>query len=356
MSSKRTLFISGAAFLAMVAVFVAAIDWSKNDEIAANKLIVRTPKQSRPIQTVTPTPPPEVARTPVQTEPRETVVPEPETPKEVTYQEAETAFLDKQYDEAVNLFTRYTERKRENPWGFYMLGLSAWKAKDFDKAEAAFERALALDQRHVKSWINLSRVLLDTDRPAEALSKIDEALALDPESNAAYRLQGRAYHQLGQIENASDAYRRAIRIDDQDAWSMNNLALIHIEEERFDAAVPPLARALELRSDIAVFFNNLGMALESTGHFRAASEAYEAALSLDGSYEKASANFARADLVLEDPTLEPVDLAAAAQRFVDEIDSRNELTIASERPDFAGPQTDAVAVSDADSTESDGDQ
>ena len=52
MSSKRTLYISGVAFLAMVAVFVAAIDWSKNDEIAANKLIVRTPKQSRPVQTV----------------------------------------------------------------------------------------------------------------------------------------------------------------------------------------------------------------------------------------------------------------------------------------------------------------
>ncbi len=356
MSSKRTLYISGVAFLAMVAVFVAAIDWSKNDEIAANKLIVRTPKQSRPVQTVKPTPPQDVARVPVPTEPRETVVPELETPREVTYQEAETAFLDKQYDQAVDLFTRYTERKSENPWGFYMLGLSARKAKDFDKAEDAFGQALALDQRHVKSWINLSRVLLDTDRPAEALSKIDEALALDPESNAAYRLQGRAYHQLGQKENALDAYRRAIRIDAQDAWSMNNLALIHIEQGRFEEALPPLARAVELRSDIAVFFNNLGMALERSGHFRDAAEAYEAALSLDGSYEKASANFARVDVVLEDPTLEPVDLAVVARRFVDEIDSWNEVAVASEQPDFAGQQADVVAVSDADSTESDRDE
>jgi tetratricopeptide (TPR) repeat protein len=356
MSSKRTFYISGAAFLAMVAIFVAAIDWSKNDEIAANKLIVRTPKQSRPVQKVKPTPSPDVARVSVQTEPLETTVPEPEPPKEVTYEVAETAFLGKQYDEAVDLFTRYCERKGENPWGFYMLGLSAWKAKNYDKAEVAFGQALALDQRHVKSWINLSRVLLDTDRPAQALSKIDEALALDPESNAAYRLQGRAYHQLGQTENALDAYRQAIRIDDHDAWSMNNLALIHIEEGRFEEAVPPLARAVELRSDIAVFFNNLGMALESTGHFRAAAEAYEAALSLDGSYEKASANFARVDVVLEDPALEPVNLVAVAQRFVDEIEGGNELTIASEQPDFAVPQTDAVAVSDADSTESEEDQ
>jgi Flp pilus assembly protein TadD len=353
MSSKRTLYISGAAFLAMVAVFIAAIDWSENDEIAANKLIVRTPKQSRP---VTPAPPQEVSATPIQTEPVEPVIPTLESQKEVTYEDAEAAFLEKNYGEAVELFTQYTETKSENPWGFYMLGLSAWKSKDFDKAEVSFGEALALDQRHVKSWINLSRVLLDTDRPAQALSKIDEALALDPESNAAYRLQGRAYHQLDQKENALDAYRQAIRIDDQDAWSMNNLALIHIEESRFDEAVPPLARAVELTGDIAVFFNNLGMALESTGHFRAAAEAYEAAVSLDGSYEKASANFARIDVVLEDPALEAVDLAVMAQRFVDEIKSWNEVTVASEQPVFAGQQADAVAVSDADSTESDGDK
>ena len=132
MSSKRTLFISGVAFLAMVAVFVAAIDWSDNDKITSNKRIVRTPPQSR---RAAPEPPQEVAETPTRAEPAEPVIATPEPPKEVTYKDAEAAFLDTNYGEAVELFTRYTERKSGNPWGFYMLGLSAWKARDDDAYE-----------------------------------------------------------------------------------------------------------------------------------------------------------------------------------------------------------------------------
>ena len=49
-----------------------------------------------------------------------------ETPGEVTYDEAEDAYRERRYRDAVMLFTRYTELKAENPWGFYMLGLSAW--------------------------------------------------------------------------------------------------------------------------------------------------------------------------------------------------------------------------------------
>lgn len=353
MSSKRTLFISGAAFLAMVAVFIAALDWSDKEEVTSNKLIVRQPQPSRP---VTPAPSPQVAESTAASAPLEQVTPAPEPPREVTYEEAEAAFLAKNYGDASDLFARYTDRKPENPWGFYMLGLSAWKAGNSDAAEYAFEQALALDQHHVKSWINLSRVLLEADRPTDALSKIDEALALDPESNDAYRLQGRAYYQLGRTNDAEDAYRRAIQIDDQDAWSMNNLALIYIDQGNFDEALPPLARAVELRSDVPVFFNNLGMALERSGHYRAAARAYETAVALDTSYEKASANFARIDVVLEDPALDPVDLVAAAQRFVEEIKSWSDVEVASEHPDITGPDAAAVATSDSDSTRTDGNQ
>src|SRR5262245_1668788 len=37
----------------------------------------------------------------------------------VTYESAEAAYSAGRYPEAVELFTTYTERKPENPWGFY---------------------------------------------------------------------------------------------------------------------------------------------------------------------------------------------------------------------------------------------
>jgi tetratricopeptide (TPR) repeat protein len=271
-------------------------------------------------------PPPDITLPPPPPE-AETVLasePSPEAPREVMYDEAEAAFLEGRYGEAVLLFTVYSEARSANPWGHYMLGLSAWKAGELERAEAAFERALELDPGHVKSLVNLSRVLLDGGRAYDALLNIEEVLAVDPESNAGLRLLGRANHQLGQPDEAIDAYRQAILVDETDAWSMNNMGLILIEQERFAEALPPLARAVELRDDVALFQNNLGVALERSGYFRAAEETYKSALAIDGSHVKARGNLARVELSVEPGDLAPVDLGELARSFIDEVEGWRE--------------------------------
>jgi len=245
-------------------------------------------------------------------------------PRVVTYEEAETAYSERRYGEAVALFESYSERKPENPWGHYMVGLSAWKAGEYERAEDAFGRALELDHDHVKSLLNLSRVYLDTERPQDALTRIEEALELDAGSVVGQRLKGRAYHELGQLDDAIDAYRQAILADEQDVWSMNNMGLILIEQGRHQQALLPLARAVELRGDVAIFQNNLGMALEHTGHFRAAEAAYREAVAGDPGYGKAQENLSRVEVVKEDPNLEPVDLEQLARSFEDEVDGWRE--------------------------------
>ena len=275
--------------------------------------------------------------------------PASEMATEVSYEAAETAYNEQRYAEAVELFTRYSDRESENPWGFYMLGLSAWKAGENERAETAFVKALELDPRHVKSFVNLSRVLLDTGRPRDAMEKIDAALAIDPQSNAAYRLKGRASALLGQTDEAIAAYRRAIQIDERDAWSMNNLSLIYIEGGRFDEALPPLARAVELVCDEPIFFNNLGMALEGTGRYRAAEDAYNSAVALDDTYSKAAANLTRIDGVVEEPGVEPVTLETLAQRFIEEVATWKEAVAVGGTPDPTGAPVDATTAGQTDS-------
>jgi len=285
--------------------------------------------------------------TTIRLKPGEEVARVPEPPKEVTYEEAEAAYNQRSYKEAVELFTLYTERRNANPWGYYMLGLSAWKAGDHVLAEEGFEKALELDGLHVKSWLNLGRVLLDMGRPDDALAKIDEALLIDPESNVAYRLRGRAYHQLGQSEEAVSSYRRAILIDNGDAWSMNNLGLVLIKQELFEEALPPLARAVELRDDVAVFKNNLGMAFERTGHFRAAEDAYSSAVAIDEAYEKAYMNLDRITAVEGVPSHGQVDLSALAQSFIDEISSWSAAEAAGKTNDTMEVESGPTLVGDA---------
>lgn len=331
------VIISALAFVAMVIVFVAHFQLTGEQAASFEPApVVDAPADVASAATRTAT----VTPAPVETS--AVTPPAPVPPREVTYEEAEAAYRDGRYGEAVELFTAYSDRKYENPWGFYMLGLSAWKAGDNEAAELAFEQAIELDPNHVKSHINLGRVLLDAGKPTYALVQFHEAIDLDPRSGTAHRLEGAALHAIGKRDEAVGAYRTAIRIDPEDAWAMNNLALVLIETGEYDAALRALARATELRDDVAVFYNNLGMALELNGRFVQATDAYDHAVALDGGYAKAVENYNRVATVLQDPALAPVDLAALAGEFATEVEGWSDTQVASGETQAVEPLEAAV--------------
>jgi Flp pilus assembly protein TadD len=237
----------------------------------------------------------------------------------VTFELADSAYRDRRYDDAAALFKAYTEGRPTNPWGFYMLGLSAWKSGDPVTAESAFVQALALDSTHVKSHLNLSRVLLESDQPDSALVHIDTAIQLDSTSSEPLRLQGRAFEAQDKTDDAIVAYQRAIVKNDSDVWAMNNLGALYIRLGRVEDAIGPLARAIEIEDQVATFHNNLGMALELTGRFEQASEQYRAALAIEGTYGKAVSNLQRVETVKQDPSITPADLAERSKQFQEEI-------------------------------------
>lgn len=238
----------------------------------------------------------------------------------VSFEMADSAYRSRRYDDATALFTAYTEDRPTNPWGFYMLGLSAWKSGDRVAAESAFVQALTLDPAHVKSHLNLSRVLLEGAQPESALVHIDAAIGLDSTSSEPLRLRGRAFTALGKTDDAMVAYQRAIAVDDSDVWALNNLGALYIQLERFEEAIGPLARAVEIEDKVATFHNNLGMALEHTGRFEQAAEAYRAALAIEGTYGKAVANLQRVEAVKQDPSVTAADLTERAKQFQEEVD------------------------------------
>lgn len=210
-----------------------------------------------------------------------------------SYGDGEAAYRAGHYEEAATIFGRYAEQRPANAWGHYMLGLSAWKSGDLVKSEGAFEEALRVDPRHVKSLINLSRVFIDQKRPADALDRLTRAAEIAPDSIEVHRLLGRTYHTQGKLVEAETAYRHAVELNELDAWSMNNLGLVLIETQRAAEALPLLTKAVELRKDVALFHNNLGMALEHAGRFRDAATAYAGAVAVDPGYRKAKQNLTR---------------------------------------------------------------
>lgn len=241
--------------------------------------------------------------------------PEQPLPDDVSYPEAESLYHRAEYDEALRHFEAYTREHPDNPWGHYMLGLSAWKAGELEEAVRGLEGALERDPDHVKSLVNLSRVLLELDRPEEAREPVRKAVDAAPRSADALRVAGNVADESGDAETAIRRYRQALAVDGSDAWSANNLGLLLVRQSRFDEALGPLARAVEIRPDVGVFRNNLGVALERTGHLAEAREQYGSAA--DAGHGKAEASLARLEGVPADETVEPVEIDDLARRFAD---------------------------------------
>jgi len=271
-----------------------------------------------------PEPETEVAMLEADTAEVEIIEPKPE-PRIVTYAMAEQAYFDHDFELASDLFDQYTDEHGENAWGFYMLGLSQWKAGDADVAEESFLAALDLKPDHQKSLVNYGRVLIELDRSDEAREQVEIALAVNPENNSARRVLGRIQHNSGQLEDAAATYQVVLRTQQDDAWALNNLGLIRIQQERFADAVAPLAKAASLKNDVACIQNNLGVALERTGQYTAAGEAFAQALAADPDYAKAEISMARLVDLVEAEGIIPVDLAALAAGFTVEEETAVEL-------------------------------
>jgi len=237
-------------------------------------------------------------------------------PSVVTFASAQTAYTQGKYADAEESFGIYVERHPKNPYGFYMLGLSSWKHGDLDRAKEAFEQSLTLDSTNVKIFLNLGRVLLEQGHPDEALPRIESAVALDSGNAEVHRMRGRVQTALGHPDSAEASYRVALSIDPNDSWSMNNLGLLLIDQGRYVEALSPLARAVELRPEAPSFANNLGVALERTGHPGSAALAYKSALAADSTYTKAQTSLERV-YGMEDEM--PIDVAQLASQFKDSL-------------------------------------
>jgi Tfp pilus assembly protein PilF len=227
------------------------------------------------------------------------------------YADAERAYLEKDYARSAELFAQFTKENPGHLWGRYMNGLALRRLGQLDEAEAELAAALEISPGHGKSLVNLGRVLIDANRPADALNHLEHAVEGEPDNVDAQRVRARALHSLGRAEEALAGYATALAIDENDAWSLNNMGLILIEQERFEEAQVPLVKACAADEGNATCRNNLGVALERAGDATAARNAYGEALALDPEYEKARISLARVE-AQSAPAEAPEAIVAAA--------------------------------------------
>ncbi len=245
--------------------------------------------------------------------PSGTPVPPKATPE---FETAADAYIAGEFRAAATMYKVHVATTPDDALGYYMLGLSSWKAGDFTGAKEALDRSIALNPGSAKTYFNQARVLLDLKRFSEALETIEKGRGIDSTTSEGVRLTARAQAESGDVEGALDTYRDLLIRDEADAWGLNNFGMLMLDRGEFLEALGPLARAVQVRPTAPLFHNNLGMALERAGYPITALRHYELAEQHDSTFTKAAKNVARLRaLITEGTPVDEVSVPQLAEQF-----------------------------------------
>lgn len=183
----------------------------------------------------------------------------------------------------------------------YFLGLALWKAGDLEGAEESLRRAAGMRPEFVRTRINLSRVLNESERYGEALAAADRAVVMDPENAVAHYLRGRSLANMERVQDATEALRTSLDLNPENGDVWNRLGLLLLRHGEIAEAVTVLERAVALNPGLAYIQNNLGLAYERSGRLDDAAHRFATGLAVGGDSQRLELNLARVQGLLGGP-------------------------------------------------------
>jgi len=115
------------------------------------------------------------------------------------------------------------------------LGVIAYQTQRYSEAETDFRRALSADPDAYEPLVNLGGVLLNLERPQEALAFNQRAVSRHPNDALANSQLGLTYFGLRQLDSAEKYLKAAVSLDPSH-FSHPQLALAEIDLARGDQA------------------------------------------------------------------------------------------------------------------------
>ena len=134
---------------------------------------------------------------------------------------------------------------------WHLLGLVASRQGENNQALSYLEQALALEAANAETHKNLGAVLGQLGRLAEALDHLQQALALDPNCVAAHYNLGVTYEKLAQFDQARLSYQQVLRLHPNHPEAINNLGILSLNQGDAATAVEHFKQALALSPHFA---------------------------------------------------------------------------------------------------------
>jgi tetratricopeptide (TPR) repeat protein len=199
-------------------------------------------------------------------------------------------FRQQRYEEAIPAYQKAIELDERFAWPYHNLGLLYDERGDYELAlehyQGAIDRHKRSAQRAVLSekMADLYRIGGNTDKAIELLRN---ATIFDPAYASPWYTLGNIYAGLEQDTEAMQAYRRAIELNPDEAWSYHNLALLHEKQEAYREAIVRYQQAISRhRTDRerAISWDNLGNVYRDLNRLEDAVHAFQESIRLNPDY------------------------------------------------------------------------
>jgi choline-sulfatase len=206
---------------------------------------------------------------------------------------AQDAFQRKQDDQAEAVLTEVQQKDPQIYVIPFMLGESALRRQNWERAADQLQRCLALNPNFDSAMTGMARALAKLGRVDEAKSWLGKALQSNPQNY-------RAWYETGLLQAASDpaaafaSYQKAIAIQPNYPPGQRELGLALFQQKDYASAATHLEKALALGLDDAHIRNFLGICYAQTHRPQKSIQSYRVALKLDPKLAEAHLNLAYA--------------------------------------------------------------
>jgi Flp pilus assembly protein TadD len=154
-----------------------------------------------------------------------------------------------------------------------------FQSKEVDKAQAALEKAVELDQNNQSAVLLLGQVLMARGLADQAIARYQQAIQKNPRDVRTYVLLAVIQTRRGNWKEAEDLYRKALAVQPSYPLAANNLASLMLEHgENADVALSLAQIARQGLPDSPSAADTLGWAYYQKGTYGLAVEQLEEAV------------------------------------------------------------------------------
>lgn len=210
-------------------------------------------------------------------------------PKNVTakVELAKIYFYVQMYSEAITQILELERNNLQNTDSYFVKALILKETFAYEDAVKALKKSIEYDNNNWEAY-NLIGIVYEQMHDPLAVEYFKTAIKLFPDNAEIHYNAGFVFHQFGEIDEATNHYEQAIKIDDYYYEAYYNLGFLYVNDYKdYKKALDYFSEAIRCDSTAYKAWYNRGYSYEMTKQYKLAESDYRKALKIRPNYDPA---------------------------------------------------------------------